>query len=96
MKKIKYQVDSKECIGLIPSGAIIEAYLVYKGDSDDGLVLVPSKSKYTYEGKVKTDIGCASFMFAEYDSKKKLWKRKFGPDKDYINLEYKVLSKNKA
>jgi hypothetical protein len=93
MKKIKYQVDSKECIGFIPARAIIEAYLVYKGDSDDGLVLVPSKAKYTYEGKVKTDIGCASLMFAEYDSKNKLWKKK---SEDYINLEYKVLSKNKA
>jgi hypothetical protein len=67
MTKIKYKVDSEECIGLIPARAIIEAYLVYKGDFDDGLVLVPSKTKYTYEGKVKTDIGCASLMFAEYD-----------------------------
>lgn len=93
MKKIKYQISPKENMGLIPEGAIIEAYLVYKGDSNDGLVFTPPNTKYVFEGEKGIDEGCGSLTFARYDEKKNLWKL---DSKGYINLDHKVLSKNKA
>jgi hypothetical protein len=93
MKKIKYQVSPNEAVGLIPEKATIEAYLLYKGDSNDGLIFIPSLAKYRYEGKVETDKGCSTLMFAQYDANKKLWRNKTD---NYINLEHKALSKNKA
>ena len=67
MTKIKYKVSYGEDIGIIPHGAIINAYL-FAEDEDSGAALIyfPKKVKWISEaGNKGTDSGCGSFSFGK-------------------------------
>lgn len=88
MKKIKYKVSDGEIIGLVPFGSIIDCYLVHEScEIDGGLVYMPKKINFVFDGEKGYDSGCGSLSFAILEDRKCKHYVRYG--KDYINLDPK-------
>jgi hypothetical protein len=93
MKKVKYRVGRGDPACFLPEGAMVDCYLVYLGNCDDGLLFMPANAKYTYRGKTKKDDNVPFIFLGREAFETEFWVYN---SNGIVTLEYKTLDKNKV